>query len=297
MFKNFLEISVAMSFVIIFVFIISKMFNNKYKMKWRYFVWLFIAIRLLIPINIKVDKPVIDIVPPDTNVEITVPMFGRNIGNMKDNFNTVNENDVNDNANENTSEINQDLNEVSNGNINEIAWVNSKQIKLINFIQIVWIAGMVISFLFYLINFIIFKIKIKGHLEKLDSKLFEQVKDELKIKRNVNLCKCSLINSPVFVGFVTPIILMPYTNYTDEELKLIYKHELTHFKRMDVWYKLILVIASVVHWFNPLVYLMRRYASKDIEYTCDDIVTKDLSLEQRKEYSKVILKTMENGGM
>ena len=297
MFKNFLEISVAMSFVIIFVFIISKMFSNKYKMKWRYFVWLFIAIRLLIPINIKVDKPVIDIVPPDTNVEITVPMFGRNIGNMKDNFNTVNENDVNDNANENTSEINQDLNEVSNGNTNEIALVNSKQIKLINFIQIVWIAGMVISFLFYLINFIIFKIKIKGHLEKLDSKLFEQVKDELKIKRNVNLCKCSLINSPVFVGFVSPIILMPYTNYADEELKLIYKHELTHFKRMDVWYKLILVIASVVHWFNPLVYLMRRYASKDIEYTCDDIVTKDLSLEQRKEYSRVILKTMEKGGM
>lgn len=297
MFKNFLEISVAMSFVIIFVFIISKMFNNKYKMKWRYFVWLFIAIRLLIPINIKVDKPVIDIVPPDTNVEITVPMFGRNIENMKDNFNTVNENDVNDNANENTSEINQDLNEVSNGNTNEIAWVNSKQIKLINFIQIVWIAGMIISFLFYLVNFIIFKIKIKEHLEKLDSKLFEQVKDELKIKRNVNLCKCSLINSPVFVGFVSPIILMPYTNYADEELKLIYKHELTHFKRMDVWYKLILVIASVVHWFNPLVYLMRRYASKDIEYTCDDIVTKDLSLEQRKEYSRVILKTMENGGM
>lgn len=297
MFKNFLEISVAMSFVIIFVFIISKMFNNKYKMKWRYFVWLFIAIRLLIPINIKVDKPVIDIVPPDTNVEITVPMFGRNIENMKDNFNTVNENDVNDNANENTSKINQDLNEVSNGNTNEIAWVNSKQIKLINFIQIVWIAGMIISFLFYLVNFIIFKIKIKEHLEKLDSKLFEQVKDELKIKRNVNLCKCSLINSPLFVGFVSPIILMPYTNYADEELKLIYKHELTHFKRMDVWYKLILVIASVVHWFNPLVYLMRRYASKDIEYTCDDIVTKDLSLEQRKEYSRVILKTMENGGM
>lgn len=297
MFKNFLEISVAMSFVIIFVFIISKMFNNKYKMKWRYFVWLFIAIRLLIPINIKVDKPVIDIVPPDTNVEITVPMFGRNIGNMKDNFNTVNENDVNDNANENTSEINQDLNEVSNGNTNEIAWVNSKQIKLINFIQIVWIAGMIISFLFYLVNFIIFKIKIKEHLEKLDSKLFEQIKSELNIKRKVNLCKCSLINSPLFVGFVSPIILMPYTNYADEELKLIYKHELTHFKRMDVWYKLILVIASVVHWFNPLVYLMRRYASKDIEYTCDDIVTKDLSLEQRKEYSRVILKTMENGGM
>ncbi len=297
MFKNFLEISVAMSFVIIFVFIISKMFNNKYKKKWRYFVWLFIAIRLLIPINIKVDKPVIDIVSPDTSVEITVPMFGRNIGNMEDNFNTVNENDVNGNANENTSEINQDLNEVSNGNTNEIAWVNSKQIKLINFIQIVWIAGMVISFLFYLINFIIFKIKIKGHLEKMNSKLFEQIKSELNIKRNVNLCKCSLINSPVFVGFVSPIILMPYTNYADEELKLIYKHELTHFKRMDVWYKLILVIASVVHWFNPLVYLMRRYASKDIEYTCDDIVTKDLSLEQRKEYSRVILKTMENGGM
>ena len=131
----------------------------------------------------------------------------------------------------------------------------------------------------------------------MNSKLFEQIKSELNIKRNVNLCKCSLINSPEFVGFVSPIILMPYTNYTDEELKLIYKHELTHFKRMDVWYKLILVIASVVHWFNPLVYLMRRYASKDIEYTCDDIVTKDLSLEQRKEYSKVILKTMENGGM
>ena len=33
----------------------------------------------------------------------------------------------------------------------------------------------------------------------------------------------------------------------------------------------------------------RRYASKDIEYTCDDIVTKDLSLEHdfKKSFEKL----------
>ena len=90
---------------------------------------------------------------------------------------------------------------------------------------------------------------------------------------------------------------MPYIEYTNDELELIFKHELTHLKRFDIWYKLLLVASNTVHWFNPFVYIMRKLANRDIEYTCDDIVTRNLSLSQRKEYSRVILKTMERGGM
>lgn len=44
MFKTFLEISLAMSIVILFIIVISKFLDNKYKIKWRYFIWLLITV-------------------------------------------------------------------------------------------------------------------------------------------------------------------------------------------------------------------------------------------------------------
>ena len=75
MFKTFIEISIAMSIVIIMVLLISKLLSKKYKIKWRYLIWLLIAIRLLIPINYKITKTVINIEQPSDEVVINVPLI------------------------------------------------------------------------------------------------------------------------------------------------------------------------------------------------------------------------------
>lgn len=275
MFKTFLEISLAMSIVILFIIVISKFLDNKYKIKWRYFIWLLITIRLLVPINYIANKHAISINEPKTEIEITVPILDKNIESTSSKIEQV---------------TNEDNTEIS-------VPAKHKVVSLSKVLEIIWKTGMVLSVLFYLINYIVFNVKSKKHLKILDSKLFEKVKNEMKIKRKIEVYRCGLIASPMCIGFIKPKIIMPYTEYTNDELELIFKHELTHLKRFDIWYKLLLVASNTVHWFNPFVYIMRKLANRDIEYTCDDIVTRNLSLSQRKEYSRVILKTMERGGM
>ena len=275
MFRTFLEISLAMSIVILFIIVISKFLDNKYKIKWRYFIWFLITIRLLVPINYIANKPAISIDEPKTKIEITVPILDKNIESTSSKIEQV---------------TNEDNTEIS-------VPVKNKVVSLSKVLEIIWKAGIALSVLFYLINYIVFNVKIKKHLKILDSKLFEKVKNEMKIKRKIEVYRCDLIASPMCIGFIKPKIMMPYIEYTNDELELIFKHELTHLKRFDIWYKLLLVASNIVHWFNPFVYIMRKLANRDIEYTCDDIVTRNLSLSQRKEYSRVILKTMERGGM
>lgn len=83
--------------------------------------------------------------------------------------------------------------------------------------------------------------------------------------------------------------------YSDEEIKVILKHELTHYKRHDLWYKLLLICANGIHWFNPIIYFMVRQANRDLEYSCDDAVVGNEDMEYRKAYSKTILKSMKKG--
>ncbi|MBO5430358.1 MAG: M56 family metallopeptidase, partial [Peptococcaceae bacterium] len=67
---------------------------------------------------------------------------------------------------------------------------------------------------------------------------------------------------------------------------------LTHYKHHDLWYKLILLCANALHWFNPFVWLMNRQAGRDVEQVCDDYVVDGKDMEYRKAYSMTILNTM-----
>ena len=92
-----------------------------------------------------------------------------------------------------------------------------------------------------------------------------------------------------------PLLLLPDLDYSDTDLKIILKHELIHYKRRDIWYKLLLVCANAVHWFNPLVYLIMVTSNKDMEMACDSELIKDSDTAFRKQYSETILMAIQKG--
>lgn len=100
--------------------------------------------------------------------------------------------------------------------------------------------------------------------------------------------------SPMLFGYFHPKLLVPPETYRSEELELVLKHELTHAKHGDLWYKLLILLVCDLYWFNPLFRLMKNLAFQDVEYVCDERVTKDMSPGERKAYGSVILKTMED---
>ena len=276
MIENIFEITLSMSAVIIAVLLFSPIIEKRYSAKWRYFIWLFIAIRLIIPFNITLPKAPINIETPRANVYLGT--------NVKPETN-VNIN-IDDMATQNKNPINPT---VAQSNTN-----NRVEVSMIDIIQNIWILGVILFIGYNLINYGLFRNHIKKKAKEVEIEIASDVKKEIDLKLIPKIVVSNEVLSPMLVGFVKPMVILPEIKYSNNELKVILKHEFMHYKRKDLWYKLLLIIANGMHWFNPIVYFMVRKANRDLEYSCDDDVVKNENMEYRKDYSMTILKSMEN---
>ncbi|WP_191400047.1 M56 family metallopeptidase [Flavonifractor sp. An306] len=74
-----------------------------------------------------------------------------------------------------------------------------------------------------------------------------------------------------------------------DNLPAVLRHELTHYRRRDLWYKALLALVTGIHWFNPLVHSMGRAVSLDCERSCDRAVVKGLDAGERRAYGNMLL--------
>lgn len=109
------------------------------------------------------------------------------------------------------------------------------------------------------------------------------------VTNEVQLLVCALVQTPMLVGFLRPTILLPLEHIPDSDAKFILTHELTHFRRRDLWKKFLVNMIRCVHWFNPIVYLLSRDFAYWLETSCDEDVVSSLDYAQRKEYGYLLI--------
>jgi Antirepressor regulating drug resistance, predicted signal transduction N-terminal membrane component len=97
------------------------------------------------------------------------------------------------------------------------------------------------------------------------------------------------------IGLLRPVVLLPRINIPPDELPLILRHELVHYKRKDLWYKVLMMVTSAIHWFNPIVHLMVRSALNLCEISCDEEVLKGHDAKGRAQYGEAIIGVVRNG--
>lgn len=120
-------------------------------------------------------------------------------------------------------------------------------------------------------------------------KTFEESKERLAISSNVCLFQTSRTNTPLLIGYIHPRIYLPARQNSASELSDVISHELCHYKRKDLWFKLALLLSNAIHWFNPVVFLMLRQAELEVEKACDSDVLRGASTFMRKQYGLTIL--------
>lgn len=101
------------------------------------------------------------------------------------------------------------------------------------------------------------------------------------------------LHSPFGLGVFHKIIVLPDEAYSDEQLQYILLHEYTHFLHHDTLLKTLVEIFCILFWWNPVVYLLRRDLEQIVELRCDASVSKRLSKQQRAEYLRTIVFTLE----
>lgn len=116
-----------------------------------------------------------------------------------------------------------------------------------------------------------------------------QARRSLGVKKTVRLRYCPAVGSPMLVGTRRPMILLPDTQFTERELALVLRHELTHLKRRDIPRRALALAACSLHWFNPLVWMAARMQVFYCEAACDECVLRGADLDERQYYSETII--------
>ncbi|MCH5718419.1 M56 family metallopeptidase [Niabella hibiscisoli] len=97
----------------------------------------------------------------------------------------------------------------------------------------------------------------------------------LNIKRKVSIFTSNLISSPLTVGFLKPVILLPVAMLNQlsmEQAQAIILHELAHIRRNDYLQNLITQVILTILYFNPFIRLLAKMQNLEREKSADNWV-------------------------
>lgn len=100
---------------------------------------------------------------------------------------------------------------------------------------------------------------------------------QLNILRPVKLLESALTKTPIVVGWLKPIILLPMgavNHLTPAQVEAILAHELAHVVRNDYLLNLLQSLVEVLFYFNPAVWWISTRVRAERENCCDDIAVR-----------------------
>jgi len=263
---SFLLTSLVMSAIILVILVFNALFPKAFPAKLRYAVWLVVLLGLIIPLRpfigdgfVTISLPATVQSQPDEIKQITEPLP--------------------------EMDFPQDSAEIGG---------TGRTISPVIICIIVWGAVSAMIFAYHIWRYIRFirmirrwgvSVKDEKILSVLRTVRTEKGLDHKKIGLKV----CGFVSSSMLTGFLHPVILLPEKHFEEDELELIFRHELIHYKRRDLLVKLMSVIAVSLNWFNPIVYWMCAATQTDGEVSCDEAVLQDTGIENRQFYAEVII--------
>jgi beta-lactamase regulating signal transducer with metallopeptidase domain len=266
-----LQCSLSMSIITLLYAAALPILSKRYDPKWRYMIWLVIATGWLIPFRPLIELPFLPVQSTDTSLMPVQLIPASPMIN-------------------NTAEILTTAHETA---------VKTPELSIGTIAVLIWAVGVIFMLAYHVLRHRRF-MKVVGRWSEAVStpeilNLMDILKQEQGIKAKIEYKICSSVSSPMMVDFFHPVILMPPIQLSENELTLILKHELTHYKRHDLWYKAMILTATILHWFNPVAYFMARAASVQCEISCDALVLRNADMQVRKQYGETVIAVVRNG--
>lgn len=122
--------------------------------------------------------------------------------------------------------------------------------------------------------------------------VLKEVRTAMGIKKRIFVCTNSLVRAPMLIGIIKPMIVLSARTTNNSELVYIFRHELTHYRRLDFLYKWLTEITVCLHWFNPFVYWVRKQINRSCEFSCDESVISCMDGTERQIYGETLLNSI-----
>ncbi|NMS89233.1 peptidase, M56 family protein [Clostridioides difficile] len=290
--KVFLSMSLSGSLLILILFLLKQIFKDKISRQWQYYIWLIVIMRLLLPFT------------PETNLMGTIFQTFDNTTYHTEKYLPTQQNQSILNDDKNTQTINNEQNNQRNINKTKLSTSNQAIQDIITLLaNNIWIIWLIIALILFVRKVTIYQSFVRyikaGQVPISDTELLDRlaiIGGQIKIKRAIELCINPLISSPLLIGFFRPCIVLPKVDITEKDFQYIVLHELTHYRRLDMFYKWLVQITVCLHWFNPLVYFMGKEINKSCEFACDEAIIKKLDSSNVQDYGKTLLNSIATVG-
>jgi len=234
-------------------FILKPIIKDKLPKSFQYYMWFSVVIALLLPVS-KI---------------IVIPISDNPVMSMKPMYDIARW--ISDTAYEKP--------------VNPVAYFPGTAVILFVF----WQSGMILALGFNILCYVSYIRRLGRHNISADRQETELLNNLSERKNTLRLYKNSIVETPILIGFFRPAVILPDKKYGDVKLRNILMHEIIHMKRHDIFVKWLLIFVGAIHWFNPLVYFVRREMNKACELSCDESVIKRFDISEIQQYGDTLI--------
>ena len=276
LFLRVLTLSLTVSLVLLPLLALAPRLHHRYAGRTFYVLWLLLAVRLVLPVQLILPEPAVTVELPPSQA-VTVPAVVRPPAEAA------------------VSDVPQSAGAA------EPAPAAPEAVRTLSWTQLgawLWLGGMAALLVYQGAGYALARRRLLRDAEpgsEEETALLAALAAGLGVRRAPPLLRTADAASPMVLGLVRPVLLLPEGTLPAEELEVVLRHELTHLKRHDVAYQALLLLARTVHWFNPLVWWMGREAGRSLELCCDDAVVRGRDEAFCRRYGSVLLRTAAGG--
>ncbi len=250
LFLKILNMSITAGWIVLAVIILRLLLKKS--SKWiRVLLWGVVGIRLICPFSF---ESIISLIPSAETISPEIML------------------DAAPKINSGIPIINNTVNSVIGSSLTPepSASANPLQI-LIPILAIIWLVGIVGMLIYSVVSYICIKRRV-----------------ETGVLLRDNIYQIETVASPFVLGIIKPKIYLPF-NIDGKDMEYVIAHEEAHIYRKDHLWKPLGFLLLTIHWFNPLIWIGYILLCRDIELACDEKVVKELSSEERADYSQALL--------
>lgn len=294
--KLILSLSLSGSLLILLLLLFRPLYRNRLSKSWQYYIWIVVILRLLLPVT------------PETS--LAGSLFS--LEEMRGTDSTAAPESPNDQSMTAYNTIKHEAGSSDDLIRDATTAENSPSASAVSpdketynedhsqIFFFLWLTGALLLFVRKLTVYQSFVKYVDAGSRPLEDigllESFGHIMEQNRIKGAVDLYVNSLVSSPLLIGFLRPRIILPHTSLSESDFYYTALHELTHYRRRDMFYKWLSQLTVCLHWFNPCVYLMSREINRLCELSCDERVIATLSDNARKSYGTTLVNAVGAGG-
>ena len=291
---HILKLNIIAAVIILLVKLFAILFKGQVSARWKYIIWLLIALSLCVPVRLPANFALVDFKVQRNSQQDAADPKTENYAARSEESQQITETVPSVSSNR-KSQSETSVQRKS------VVYESGKWMRIVAVMAVViWLsvavlklAGELLAYYFSMRNLERMSLQVS---DPVSIQMYREACKRKRIRRIPELRQNAGLTTPLLAGLFHTKLYLPATGYSAEERKLVFYHELTHYCHRDLWYKMLLRICASIYWFNPFLLIMLKEADKDIENLCDTAVVHGVNKKEHKLYRQLLLRTvaMEN---